>query len=45
MPQEECYHWKYLSAQQLLTDLKLEELSTIAEGQLLLARLEQITSR
>ncbi len=34
-----------LSAQQLLTDLKLEELSTIAEGQLLLARLEQITSR
>lgn len=34
-----------LSAQQLLTDLRLEELSTIAEGQLLLAKLEQITSR
>jgi outer membrane protein TolC len=34
-----------LSAQQLLTDLKLEELGTIAETQLLLAKLEQITSR
>jgi outer membrane protein TolC len=34
-----------LSAQQLLTDLKLEELETIAEAELLLAKLEQITSR
>jgi outer membrane protein TolC len=34
-----------LSAQQLLTDLKLEELETVAEGQSLSAKLEQITSR
>lgn len=34
-----------LSAQQMLTDLKLEELETIAETELLLAKLEQITSR
>ena len=34
-----------LSAQQLLTDLKLEELETIAEAELLSAKLEQITSR
>jgi outer membrane protein TolC len=34
-----------LSAQQLLADLKLEELETIAESELLLAKLEQITSR
>jgi outer membrane protein len=34
-----------LSAQQLLTDLKIEELSTIAEQQVLLAKIEQITSR
>jgi outer membrane protein TolC len=34
-----------LSAQQLLTDLRLEELEAIAEGELLLAKLEQITSR
>jgi outer membrane protein TolC len=34
-----------LSAQQLLTDLRLEELETIAESEALLARLEQITSR
>jgi outer membrane protein TolC len=34
-----------LSAQQLLTDIKLEELQTLAEKQLLLARLEHITTR
>jgi outer membrane protein TolC len=34
-----------LSAQQLLTDVKLEELQTLAEKQLLLARLEQIMAR
>jgi outer membrane protein len=34
-----------LSAQQMLADLKLEELETIAGQQMLLARLEQITSR
>ena len=34
-----------LSAQQLLTDLKLKELETIAEAELLSAKLEQITSR
>ena len=34
-----------LSAQQLLTDLRLEELESIAESELLLAKLEQITSR
>ena len=34
-----------LSAQQLLTDLRLEELETIADADLLLAKLEQITSR
>ena len=34
-----------LSAQQLLTDLRLEELETIAESESLLAKLEQITSR
>jgi outer membrane protein TolC len=34
-----------LSAQQLLTDLRLEELDSIADAQLLLAKLEQITSR
>jgi outer membrane protein TolC len=34
-----------LSAQQLLTDIKLEEFQTLAEKQLLLARLEQITTR
>ncbi|MCX6134607.1 MAG: TolC family protein [Ignavibacteriales bacterium] len=34
-----------LSAQQLLTDLKLEELETIAEAELLSAKLEQILSR
>ena len=34
-----------LSAQQLLTDLKLEELETVADAELLSAKLEQITSR
>jgi outer membrane protein TolC len=34
-----------LSAQQLLTELKLEELETTAEAELSLAKLEQITSR
>lgn len=34
-----------LSAQQMLKDLKLEELETIAETELLLAKLELITSR
>jgi outer membrane protein TolC len=34
-----------LTAQQLLTDLRLEELESIAETELLLAKLEQITSR
>jgi outer membrane protein len=34
-----------LSAQQLLTDIRLEELQTLAEKQLVLARLEQITTR
>ena len=34
-----------LSAQQMLTDLRLEELETIADVQLLHAKLEQITAR
>ena len=34
-----------LSAQQLLTDLRLEELQTLADGQALLAKLEQLTAR
>jgi hypothetical protein len=34
-----------LAAQQLFTDLKLDELQTLADRQALLAKMEQITAR